>query len=517
MFRLPALFILLSAASVHALEIRNYSPARNDRFLTGASGLVLNSSAYYTSNLYTGVGIGTLPNDTRQFALVTPEHVLFAKHFAFGGNIRFINEGGTAIDRSILSNSEVPNGLGGISDLIILKLSAPVTATDHGISPFPYLNLENESAYANTILTTFGQTARAGRGRIASFGNYTQGTIEQTRVFRFNYSTILGNDNDAHVVNGDSGSPTFAIANNRPALVGVHLAVSSSLTAITNIDTFVPNYAATVNALLAPEGYQLIPAYPASVTMSTTLASASLRQLKPASLSIDLTNNSATTATNPRLRLIFPANAIPNSVSASGWIIENPTPGDYRLRRATLSGNTTTTATISYSAIPVIREIAFEAVHRSDGSSEASETITLPVLETFAGFVSALPLKGELDDPDSDSLPNLIEYALGGQPGINSATTPGGVPLAPQVVFSNNTLSYTFPRRTDAAARGLMYEIRFSETLEENSFSASPPPGFSMVAAPYPIEIPGFEKITATLPTTLPKKMFLRLEVTLSE
>ncbi len=515
--RLFILFLFLAAASAHALEIRNYSPTRHDRFVAGTSGQIINPNAYYNSSLYTGVGFGTPANDARQFPLVTPEHVLFARHFAFGGNIRFINAGGTAIDRTILLNTEVPNGSGGTSDLIIMKLSAPVTATDHGISPFPYLNLATESAYTNTVLTTFGQTTRAGRGRIASFGNYIDSGIEQTRIFRFNYSTFTGNADDAYVVGGDSGSPTFAIANNRPALVGVHLAVSSGFGTITNIDTFVPNYAATVNGLLAAEGYQLIPAYPASVTMSTTLASVSLRQSKPATLSIDLANTSANTATNPRLRLVFPDNAIPDSVSASGWIIENPAPRDYRLRRATLSGNSTSTASITYNAVPVIEEIAFEVVQRSDGSPEASQTFTLPVMETFAGFVSALPLKGELDDPDSDSFPNLIEYALGGDPGISSATTAGGIPLAPQVAISGNTLSYSFPRRTDAAARGLTYEIRFSETLEENSFSSSPPPGFSMAAAPYSPDVPGFEQVTASLPATSPEKLFLRLEVTLAE
>ncbi|MBG7608332.1 MAG: hypothetical protein IZT59_09935 [Verrucomicrobia bacterium] len=149
------LFLALLTLSASALEIREYEPARHDRFVSVTGGMEINPNAYYGAVDYTAVGFGTNPNDVRQFALVTPEHVLFAKHFAFGGNIRFINTDGTVLNRSIGALTEVPNGTGGVSDLIIIKLSAPVTEVDK-ITPFPYLNLASETNYLTKELTTFG-------------------------------------------------------------------------------------------------------------------------------------------------------------------------------------------------------------------------------------------------------------------------------------------------------------------------------------------------------------------------
>jgi len=509
----------LLTVGAEALEIRQYNPSRHDRFITGANGVETNTDAYYSAGLYAAVAFGTNNGDGRQFALVTPEHVLFARHFSFGGNIRFISPDGTAVNRSIAENIEVPNGSGGISDLIIMRLSAPVTETDR-ITPFPYLNLANEAAYNGTVLTTFGQDLRGGRGVISSFANFSQTgppAIGTTRAFTFRHNTLSGNADDAVAVTGDSGSPTFAIANGKPALVGVHLAASKGIFSNITTDTFVPHYKATVNGLIAPSGYQLIPAFPETVSLSSSAAGNPLRQAFSGTVDIELANGSAATATNVRLRLVFPLDAVPDSVSAPGWIVENPAPGDYRLRTATLAGNSSGTLTVSYTSVPVVTEISIAATHRSDGSPENSRSFDLPVAPTFAGFVSGVSLKGESDDPDLDGFTNLIEYAFGGDPGLNSGTAPGGHPLAPASLLENGDVVYSFARRTDAPQRGLTYEIEFSETLEDLSWSTTTPPGFMVGTATFDPDVPGFEKVSATFPAASPDKRFVRLKVTLNE
>jgi len=501
----------------HALEIRQYNPSRHDRFITGANGVETNTDAYYSAGLYAAVAFGTNNGDGRQFALVTPEHVLFARHFSFGGNIRFISPDGTAVNRSIAENIEVPNGSGGISDLIIMRLSAPVTENDR-ITPFPYLNLANEAAYNGTVLTTFGQNLRGGRGVISSFSNFSQTgppAIGSTRTFTFRHNVLSGNADDAFAVTGDSGSPTFAIANGKPALVGVHLAASQGTFSNITTDTFVPHYKATVNGLIAPSGYQLIPAFPETVSLSSSATGDPLRQAFSGTVDIELANGSAATATNVRFMLIFPQDAVPDSVSAPGWIVENPAPGDYRLRTATLAGNSSSTLTVSFTSVPVVTEISIAATHRSDGSPENSRSFDLPVAPTFAGFVSGLSLKGETDDPDLDGFGNLIEYAFGGDPGSNSALAEGGQPLAPVALLDGGTFTYCYPRRTDAVARGVTYGIEFSETLETGSWSETPPSGFSVSSAPYAPDSPGFEKVTATFPVA--EKCFIRVNVALTD
>jgi hypothetical protein len=163
----------------------------------------------------------------------------------------------------------------------------------------------------------------------------------------------------------------------------------------------------------------------------------------------------------------------------------------------------------------VVSEISISATHRSDGSPELSNIFDLPVQATFAGFVSGLSLKGELDDPDLDGFGNLIEYAFGGDPGSNSALAEDGQPLAPVALLDGGTFTYCYPRRTDAVARGVTYGIEFSNTLETGSWSETPPSGFSVSSAPYAPDSPGFEKVTATFPVA--EKYFIRVNVALTE
>ncbi len=509
-------FLAIPLGKAMALEIRTYNPNRHDRFVSGVSGLEINPGAYYDASLYTAVAFATNTNDNRQFALVTPEHVLFARHFASGGNIRFINSENTAINRVLGAKTDVPNGSGGISDVCIMKLSAPLTETDR-IVPLPYLNLASENSFRNKVLITFGQIRRAGRGVIQQITTPSVGGIDPTRSLVFNYNKASGNQDDAYATTGDSGSPSFVIAaNNRPALVGVHLAVGEDSSTNSNFDTLVPHYAGTINGLLAADGYQLIPANPESVTLNASEVHDTLRQKFPGTVNISLANTSAATATNVRLKLTFPAAAIPDSISAPGWIVETVSPGQYKLRTATTSGNTSANLTASYTSLPIVTSISINAIHRSDGSAEQNVNLDLPVLPTFAAYVAGLSLKGKSDDPDTDGFPNLIEYAFGGEPGTASAFATAGHSLTPDTFLENGNITYTFPRRTDAAARNMGYEIEFSESLEANSWITTPPPGFDLTTAPYDPVTPGFEKVTATFPAAL-VKIFMHVKVVLTE
>lgn len=513
--RIAALFMMVGFAQ--ALEIRSYSPSRHDRFVTTEGVTTVNPEAYYDSSLYTAVGFSDV-GAGRQYVLITPEHVLFAKHFTGGhtSQMSFINASGQTITRTPVSTIEVPNGSGGIADVIILKLDAPIS-DELDITPLPYLNLASESLYNNTVITMFGNSTRAGRGVIAGFDDYSDDNIDSTRYYTSTYFNSRGTQDDAYVVVGDSGSPSFASVNGSPALVGLHLSVLSTFISSTTFDTFVPEYADAIDTLLAPEGYALIPANTSTVALSKQITNDPLRQAEAASLEIALSNTSANTATNPRLNLIFPTDATPDSVTAPGWIVDNPAPGDYRLRSATLSGNSSVSATISYTAVPSVEEISIQATHTSDGSPSVSETYDLPVTETFAGYVSGLALTGELDDPDFDGIANLLEYAFGGNPGSNSNHAVGGYPLAPQSSEENGTLTFTYARRTDAAARSLTYETEFSETLDSTPWSTTLPAGASSSAAPFDPDVPGYEQVSVSIPTGSPDRNFVRVSVTLDE
>jgi hypothetical protein len=92
-----------------------------------------------------------------------------------------------------------------------------------------------------------------------------------------------------------------------------------------------------------------------------------------------------------------------------------------------------------------------------------------------------------------------------------------GYPLAPQSSEENGILTFTYARRTDAAARGLTYAAEFSETLEAPSWSTTLPAGASSSAVPFDPVVPGYEQVSVSIPTGSPDKNFIRVSVTLNE
>ena len=516
------LLFLLGSGVAAALQIRSYDPALHNRFVNGSGGLELNPTAYYDASLYTGVGYETAPDTRRQYALITPEHIVLAKHFQSGSSVSFLNTDNTVITRSIGEKTAIPNGSGGFADVMIAKLSTPMTAADK-IAPFPYLKLNAEAQYNGKVVVTFGNARRAGRGVITGFQNISssnaQGVliIESTRTMTYTYSNAIGDPNDAYAQGGDSGSPTFVIENGKPALVGIHSAVATVAESTTMFDGFVPHYDDEINAALASEGYQLIPANPAPVTLGLTQTSNTLKQALPGSTSFSIVNSSTNDASNVTLRLTFATGAVPDSVSASGWVVVDAGNGQFHLRRASLAGKASSEVIVSYNAVPVVTEISVQAVHDSDGSSELTTSYNLPVEETYAGYVAGLIDQAPADDPDGDRFPNLLEYAFGGDPTQSATVTDDGIPLNLQFQQDVSEYTFSFPRRTDAVARGLGYEVQFSDDLTANSFSPSPPSGYTSGTAAYDPPVNGFEKFTGSFPVSGIGKKFISVSITLNE
>jgi hypothetical protein len=100
----------------------------------------------------------------------------------------------------------------------------------------------------------------------------------------------------------------------------------------------------------------------------------------------------------------------------------------------------------------------------SDGTLTANTTFTVTVSETPASWISGYPEVGDLtaatDDPDADGLPNLVEYALGGDPSDQSY--PSDHPAVGVSAESHLTLTFT-PQRVD----GLTYIIEASSDLSD--------------------------------------------------
>ena len=101
-------------------------------------------------------------------------------------------------------------------------------------------------------------------------------------------------------------------------------------------------------------------------------------------------------------------------------------------------------------------------------------------------------------DPDADGLPNLVEYALGGEPKIASPL------LVPVVDIASGELTLTFTRPTSLA--GILYAVEASPSLAAGSWTTE---GVTMEV----VEDHGATEVVVATLALAGTRQFLRLRV----
>lgn len=109
-------------------------------------------------------------------------------------------------------------------------------------------------------------------------------------------------------------------------------------------------------------------------------------------------------------------------------------------------------------------------------------------------------------DPDLDGLDNLSEYGLGGNP-TNAAE--GGILPTTDLLFEGRIFEYVYRRRSDAAARGLGYDLETTTNLVEVSGWATN----GIYVAGISARVDGFESVTNHVSTTNFPALYLRLRI----
>jgi len=114
------------------------------------------------------------------------------------------------------------------------------------------------------------------------------------------------------------------------------------------------------------------------------------------------------------------------------------------------------------------------------------------------------------DDPDTDSMENLLEYALGGDPLVDDAASI--LPTFSGIVESSGTnyLNYVYRRRVDAPLRGLSYGVNFKFDIVSDPWTDA---GSSFETGTDPINA-AFESVLNLVPTVFSDVGFVTLKVT---
>jgi len=520
-FVLPATCCLavLAAGRTHALDIRNYSAARHDRFTGFPSAPVMNTGSWFNGGLYTGVG-WSVAEPNRQFALVSPRHFVLPSHWGVtaGTQLRFLGADGQLHTYTVDSTAQISEN-GTPTDLTLGRLTQAVPLAD-GVAPLPYLKLNSESLYRNKSLQVFGFNARVGGGTIAAIGNLDLGNGTVSRMYRFDYTITSGGQDDCYFVTGDSGSPSCVIASNgRPALTGTHSAVDTvnSPTLYSNYDTFVPHYVTQLNALMANDGWQMIPSDAAANTLTCSAASspATLRQANAGSATFTV-QNAANAANNLRMSLTFPVGFEPSSITASGWIADQSGPQTWSFHLQSLAASAAATLTANWTSVPTTSSLPVQVTTQSDGSTAAISTFTFAPAPSFAAWSAGLAQAGPADDPDGDGQTNMQEYAFGGDPSNGAAVNAAGLVVRPTVTLVDSShIQLRYPVRTDSSARGLWYKPEYSQTLT-NDWTETAPAGTTVAYQAYAPDVPGFVEARVTVPVVAGRQ-FVRVKVLLDE
>jgi hypothetical protein len=209
-----------------------------DRFYTGADKAFIGQG-------YDWSGVGE--DSAGQWAtMISPSYFISANHYhpGPGDTVTFCSGNSTSSPSysfTVASGVEI-----GTSDLYLGKLSTPIPAADD-IASYPIWSLPTLSAYNGKDMFVYGTPDKVGRN-VISF-------VSSTQIY-YTFSATGGDGPDeAYLMSGDSGGPSFGYVNGQLAVVGVHWTNSGSTPydGATCSDTFVGSYISALQAAMVGE------------------------------------------------------------------------------------------------------------------------------------------------------------------------------------------------------------------------------------------------------------------------
>jgi hypothetical protein len=230
--------------------VRDYDPARHDRFYSGVDGAFI-AAAFDLS------GVGR--SGEHWATMVSDSYFLSANHYhpGIGSTVTFWESNdlaGTSHSYTVASGQRI-----GSTDLWVGRLAGAAAASiaRYAIPVFP-----SEIGYLGQIVYSYGKDHRVGRNVIEGIATVAvDGSTGRTLWFDYDNNDLpsVGGD-ETFLQGGDSGSSSFIARDSELFLTGIHWAITDEFPGFEGeywIDTFVPRYINEINSFLAEGGETL--------------------------------------------------------------------------------------------------------------------------------------------------------------------------------------------------------------------------------------------------------------------
>jgi len=516
-----------------AIEIRDYDESDingSQKWLLHIPGQWLWGHPPYVNPAFTLcspaklLGIGwpeTNQEWTRQIALISPRHAVYATHYLLdpGWQINYLGSDGQQHALTIESQTPVINSQGQQTDLMLVTFTTPMTAA--GVKPFKVLNLANETDYQNKPLLVCGSFVTAATTKLDGFTTLSNDPgFDTTRFIYFNYKNNGTTTSDpvhtCKITPGDSGGPVMVMENGEPLIVGVISSYDELAHFVTrSYACSLPSYLPELDTLMEAKGYHITRSQPASTAVSVqAAASAVLKPAQSGSITFTTANTGSAAAHNIALQLTF--SSAPTGVSGTGWICEAVSSTVWNCHRGGLATGANASLTANWNILPNAPHLKITTEKSYDGATSSTQEAILPIQQNYTSWVQGAADTAQNADPDHDGISNAVEFALGGSPVQASRLSIYGNTQLPQVEKSGNQLLFKYPHRTDAAARGIVDEVEYSTSLTSGSWDTVSPAGTVIQSTPFIPAVPGFEQVTVSIPANVPKR-FMRMRISVTE
>lgn len=512
----------VSFSPATALEVRGYSAAKHNRLLNFPGEPIFHQLPTFNpgfspaASSFAGIGWPAHPTDwTRHIALVSPWHFVCAAHYPPGADwqIAFLGTDGAQHIHGISNQVTIVNKAGQATDLMLGTLSTPVLAGE-GVASFPVLNLPTEASYTGLEMVVCGSFVHASKMPVAGTITLTNDPgFDTTRFIYFDYNKASGGPNDCSYQGGDSGAPAFVMTNGKPGLVGTASGWDDLPGGIArNYMSFIPGYLPQLDALMEVRGYHIRRVDPGTASVTAGVAAmSSMRRALPGVIALSAANGGPDAAHNVQWTLTF--GQAPSTVGGASWFCEAQSPTVWVCHRAGIPVGGNFPLTAAWASLPDKASLEISLNRSHDGATPRVSPFSIPLLPSYASFVAGLADPAPSADPDNDGISNLLEYALGGDP----AQSTSGVTNLPRVgLAAGNRLTFSYPRRTDAVARGISETVEYSPSPSIVPWQTALPAGTQISIGDCVPARAGFECVTLSLPHDSVRG-FVRLKVELSE